>query len=409
MIAKTLLIFGVSATTLAQQDIPEEPDWFSDLESIETKDLDSPSPWYGTIASDVFVAQNPNAMDSRFPRRQLSLLYGWQGGINSEVSGNFNTLIKSDSEEYTQPHGNREQSYSLEANEFYLDWKLAPALSLKAGRQKLGIGNAQSIRVLDLVSPMDSKVPGYGNLEQLKLPVSALSLSYNQNLLTHRLLFIPEQRKDTTYTTGAFAQPAGDNTHKTFELDRGVYSLGYQGSLIDWQIIGGRIFNPQQQLGSGGPFFQSENMAGLLFGLTKGSARLFTELSTFQVDQTWPTAPETFDGNSALVGFTYTGFPKTQIHLEAYRKSLDSSDMDEEKRVFFQAQYQTLRDTLTLSLEVTAITSADAVVTNLGTDYNWRDGWQFRTGVLVFQADEDSSFRALHNHDTLFFSASYHW
>ncbi len=408
MIVKALMALSVSFAVQGQQSSLDEPDWFADLESIDANDIDAPSPWYGSISADNLVAQDADAMGTQNPRRQFSLLAGWQGKINSDVTGQFNAELILDSEEFSNSNQETAQSNSFEINESFVDWKISPTLSLKAGRQKIGVGNAQSVRVLDTISPLDTRIPGYGNLEQLKIPVTTFSFSLNHDPVSHRIILTPEQRKDTVYQSGVFTQPSGDQEFNNIELDRGLYALSYQGSILDWQVLAGRIFNPQQQLGQSGPYFQSEDMVGVLMGITNGPVRVFTEASSFSVNQTWPQVNQTHDGTSILLGINYTGIQSVQLQMEAYRKVLYDSDFLDE-RIFLRGQYQTFRDTLTLKSEATLITSADALLVNTGVDYDWKDGWQFSAGLLNYHAEKDSSFNSLNDHDFIYLAAEYHW
>ncbi|AJQ97059.1 hypothetical protein [Gynuella sunshinyii] len=399
----SLLLIAVAVTAPAES--LEEPDWLQSLTDIDMSDVQEPSPWYGTLSIDAFVLTDKDAADDSLARIQAALTLGWQGKLAESLSGRFELDGMADNHEFFSTGTSR--SAELHTGEFYLDWRINTNLTVKAGREKIGLGYAQGSRVLEAFSPMDSRISGYGNLQQLKLPVAAVDISYHDNQWTHRLIVIPEQRNDRIYLKGPYAQMANPATNAEWYWDRGLYALGYQSGPIDWRVAGGQIYNPSQRFAENNLLNQTEQFLGAAVGFTRGAVRVFTEGRGFRGIDTWPKHAAGLDGNDILLGLTYTGISNAQIQIEAMRSEIAG---EISKQLYLSAQYTLLRDSLTLSTSNTYMMSYDALVTNTSAEYEWLDGWKISIGLLNYHTfDENSRYSELENKDSGYIAISFHW
>ena len=71
-------------------------------------------------------------------------------------------------------------SYEWDADvgELWVEGPLLPALDLKLGRQVVNWGRSDTLRVLDVLNPVDNREPGLLDLVDLRLPVGMAKLSY---------------------------------------------------------------------------------------------------------------------------------------------------------------------------------------------------------------------------------------
>ena len=62
--------------------------------------------------------------------------------------------------------------------ELWVEGPLLPDLDLKLGRQIVNWGRSDTLRVLDVLNPVDNREPGLLDLVDLRLPVGMAKLSY---------------------------------------------------------------------------------------------------------------------------------------------------------------------------------------------------------------------------------------
>ncbi len=410
MIRFTALALMFSSSVYAQ---PEslEPDWFTRLVAEDVVELREPTGWFGSFAVDTFVAQDKQAMGTRVPRQQWSLTGGWQGNLNLSLAGKFSVWWRHDSlawyeDELALDYDERENKFEL--GETYLSWQLNNQTSLKLGRQKIGLGYAQGFRVLDSFSAIDYRIPGYGELSQLKLPQTALNLSYQAGSWSHRGMYLIEQREDLTDNDGPFGQPHPQGKESYAADDNMLYAVSHQYQNLDWQWAVGKVFNPQVITTDSRSFYQTEKTMGFALSFVTGAWRLFTEQRWFSGEDIVSETPGAIPikGRTHLLGLTYSGISQMTFQLEAQRQVIEEQ---EEDALYFSGNYLALKDTLTLSWQHSEFVSLDAALDQISFDYNWRDGWHVKGGVIIYQADDASPYRSLSVNDTSYLVLSYFW
>lgn len=98
-----------------------------------------------------------------------------------------------------------DMEYEIDFADTYIEGELYEGVDLKLGRQVVAWGKSDSVRVLDVLNPVDSRVPGRADIEDLRRSVSMIRLDWQ--ITPHwrltgvaipeiRLTDLPEQGSD---------------------------------------------------------------------------------------------------------------------------------------------------------------------------------------------------------------------
>ena len=104
--------------------------------------------------------------------------------------------------EYTHDVRSR---YEFDADflESWIQGRLLPDLDLKLGRQIVIWGRSDTIRVLDVLNPLDNREPGRVDIEDLRRPVGMLRSDYYRGPWSLTAIAIPEIRFDDNPAPGS--------------------------------------------------------------------------------------------------------------------------------------------------------------------------------------------------------------
>ena len=106
----------------------------------------------------------------------LTLPHAWQARVAGSGFYDYAYLINGRGE-YTNKVLDRYE-WDADVGELWVEGPLLPALDLKLGRQVVNWGRSDTLRVLDVLNPVDNREPGLLDLVDLRLPVGMAKLSY---------------------------------------------------------------------------------------------------------------------------------------------------------------------------------------------------------------------------------------
>jgi len=90
----------------------------------------------------------------------------------------------------------------------YIQGPLLDNLDIKIGRQVVNWGRSDSLRVLDILNPLDNRTPGRADIEDLRWAVGMLKLDYYVGPWTVTAVAIPEMRFDDLPAVGNDFNPS---------------------------------------------------------------------------------------------------------------------------------------------------------------------------------------------------------
>ncbi len=97
--------------------------------------------------------------------------------------------------------------WDLERTDTYVEGSLHERVDLKLGRQVVNWGRSESIRVLDIVNPLDNREPGLVDIEDMRRSLAMLKLGFFAGPWTLTVLAIPEVRYDLLPGNGSDYMP----------------------------------------------------------------------------------------------------------------------------------------------------------------------------------------------------------
>jgi hypothetical protein len=330
--------------------------------------------------------------------------------------------------QYTQAVRN---AYELDAEvgEAWVYGKLHDKLDIKVGRQIVIWGRSESLRVLDVLNPLDNREPGRVDIEDLRRPLGMARVDgYHQMWKgdwSLSAIAIPEIRFDRSPVVGSdfFPSPVPLTVDepKDFEDTEAAAALTAIFSGWDFSLHGAWFWNddPRFQLDPTKPdpnrFVHDRLwMVGAGGNYTTGSWLFKAEaayLDGFGFDFTSDKSRA-----DVLVGFEYYGLLNTTISVEGTNRHVfHHQDILEASpyRVFENTQEIALRYSQNFfneKLDVTALAvligwnGGNGSVVRLSADYELAEALNVGGGILLYQNGDKPPIDAWGRNDRLIFN-----
>jgi hypothetical protein len=217
--------------------------------------------------------------------------------------------------------------WEADAGEVWLEGSLLPSLDVKLGRQVVNWGRSETLRVLDVLNPLDDRDPGLLDLVDLRRPVGMAKLTwYPHPSWSLTGIAIPELRFDKQPPFGsdfypfptAFSErtPQSFDGHSEFAVAAQGYLAGFDVSLHFADVYeNAPRLEPAPTLPEGFRLGYSRiRMGGVGGNYALGTFVLKAELAYFDgIDFATTGEKGRFD---ALLGVEYYGIPESSFALD---------------------------------------------------------------------------------------------
>ncbi|NNF47381.1 MAG: hypothetical protein HKN69_11470 [Desulfofustis sp.] len=351
---------------------------------------------------------------------------GWKARVGISMFYDAAYQLNGQRQFYTDEFLDQYES-ELRVDEAYLQGGLGSSLDLKMGRQIVIWGKSDNIRVTDILTPLDLRLPGLVDIRFLRLPVTMTKLDYYQGNWNLEGMVIHEPRFNKfPVFNGEFYpldRPLPDSEEPEISWSNQQAALSLNGIFSGWDIAfyGAYVFDRQ-------PFFSDlpstvREYDKVLFGglaanyavgnwLLKGEAALTDGLRFSNIDE----EKQRFD---FLLGFDYSGFSETTITLEfANRHLIDFDERlaqppDGQKKDWTQFAFRLTKDFLNDTLHLTLLASSYGIFAGEGgferfqLEYDLRDNLKLTGGVVLYQSGDFPSFQNAGDNDRLLFEIEY--
>jgi len=242
----------------------------------------------------------------------------------------------------------------VELFEAYFEWNIFENFDAKWGRQVVVWGRSDTIRITDVMNPLDNRRPGIIDIAELRLPVTMLRFDYQIDAWRITPIVILEQRftKDPPY--GSRYNPLSPEesyservekrlpvytlenesySDPTFALSIGADFEGWDVNFYASRLYEDRGYVPYEQLLptvlNKKYSHNKNNMFGTALNYVDGSWLFKTELAYFSGLTYTTTQDRQLIRMDGLIGFEYSGFANTTIsydfavrHFKEYDKRL---------------------------------------------------------------------------------------
>lgn len=316
----------------------------------------------------------------------------------------------------------------LELRELWLSGTLGQSLDIKLGRQIVAWGKSDTIRVVDVLNPLDMREPGMVDIEDLRLPVTMLKADYYFGDWSLTAIAIPELRHNRIPAQGSdfypvpFPLPPEDAPENWKNPE---YAAALSGVFSGWDLSLHAASTYEDQ-----PHFKKTsngmqrayarvNMLGVAENMAFGSWLLKFEYAYFDGMKYFATGDKTFSRTDLLLGVDYSGITDHTLSLEGlwsyilnYDDALEQipDDLNEHSgQIAIRYTGNFLRETV----QVVALASIFGLDGNEGgfyrgsVKYNQGDGLSVTAGIMIYQSGDSMFLHAIAANDRVFAEVRY--
>ena len=413
------------AETRPATEAKPTPSWSLDGEFAFTATYNfSPSasaPWRG------FTALRPElelALKNRFSDN-------WQGQISARGFYDVIYALRGRNEYTSQVIAAYEKE--LELKDTFIQGSLTDRLDTKIGRQIVVWGTLDNLRVTDVLNPLDLRLPGLTDIDDLRLPVTMVKFDYYSGSWNLGAMAIPEARFSKLPAFGSdfypFPRPRPPEQDPGEGFDKLQYAAALTGVFSGWDVgfYYANIYEdrPTVETVISGPTVRSVrkhtriNMLGTAADLALGNWLLKAEAAWFSGLQFTGTPGVEYSRLDVAGGVEYSGFSEAAVSLEAVNRRLFDYDAlllqppDETDENEFQWALRIAKDffndtlTLTLLASTFGIKADDGAFTRFDADYDVTDAVSFRGGAVFYQSGDKGRFSDAGANDRLFAVVKY--
>jgi len=217
----------------------------------------------------------------------------------------------------------------------YVEGSISDNLDLKVGRQVVVWGRSDTIRVTDILNPLDNRRPAMADIEDLRLPVSMAKLDYFIGDWRITPIVILEQMFSLNPPFGSMFSPFPQPLPKDESYSDLSYALSVGGEFSGWDVNfyaakvrndAGRLVLPTATKPSASIAHDKIEMYGTALNVLTGSWLFKTELAYFDGLKYFTTGDKEFSRTDFLAGVEYKGIADTLISYDIVTRRMGGYD-----------------------------------------------------------------------------------
>lgn len=336
-----------------------------------------------------------------------------------------------------------EYESEVDLRDTFVQGTLTDSVDIKVGRQIVVWGKADSIRVVDILNPLDLREPGMVDIEDLRLPVGMAKLDYylgsgfgsgldsGVDAWNASLMLIPEVRfsKQPAYGSDFYVAPTRlpPEEHIASRTEHLQYAAALSGRFTGWDISlhYADIYSNttyQSTDANGAPVRKHPRVTlwGAAANATSGNWLYKGELALLDGLRYSSLPEEQFRRADALLGLEYYGFTDTTLGVEIadryilnYDEALNSSAngiQKEESQLALRYTGKFLREKLELGFLSSLWGPGDGGgFYRAWAEYELSAGLLLSGGMVVYQSGDNPMFKRIARNDRLFAELEYYY
>jgi len=219
----------------------------------------------------------------------------------------------------------------IELFDAYIEGKITDNLDYKIGRQVVVWGRSDTIRVTDILNPIDNRRPGMTDIEDLRLPVTMAKFDYFLGDWRITPIAILEQRLSKMPPFGSAMNPSPLERPDDESYSDVTYALSVGAEFSGWDV-NFYAANTHDDAGyldmSSNPLIKHEkvNMLGSALNILSGSWLFKGELAYFDGLRYATTGEREFNRYDLLLGVEYNGIADTMISYDIVTRNIQDYD-----------------------------------------------------------------------------------
>ena len=290
----------------------------------------------GKITEQVAYSYRGDTPHDRFSSLKTSLLLdyehkfenGWR--IKSNTKWYYDAIYDIRNESYSTDE-RKEQQHEIELFDAYVEGSIGDTLDVKIGRQVVVWGRSDTIRITDVLNPLDNRRPGMVDIEDLRLPIGMLKADYFIGDWRVTPIAIMEQRFSKNPAFGSAFNPMPNPYLLDNKPTDITYALSIGGEFSGWDVnfYGSHMYDDAGYVKFGArPTIEHEkvDMFGSALNVLSGAWLLKTELAYFDGLKYTTTQEKAFSRTDALVGLEYKGIADTLISYDVSLRHINGYD-----------------------------------------------------------------------------------
>ncbi|MGB5965735.1 MAG: DUF1302 family protein [Sulfurimonadaceae bacterium] len=281
----------------------------------------------------------------------------------------------------------------------YIQGTLTSSLDIKFGRQIVIWGKSDSIRITDVINPLDNREPGMVDIKDLRLNETMTKLDYYFGDYGLSAIIIHEPRLQIEPAFGSDYRPRDifgkaildsefpDRYEPTWDLENTQYALSLDGRYEGWDLswYAANVLNSRFGYDAAAQLrtYDKIYMAGVATNIVSGSW-LYKAEAAYIMDIDYRSVEANKNRLDTLLGADYSGFTKTLLSLElanrhvfAYEDIMLQSPAEAGKQIFPDYERE---DTLQVAARVSYTFDHDNATVNYlismigSSDFRFQDG-----------------------------------
>lgn len=317
-----------------------------------------------------------------------------------------------------------------ELGEAYIQGRLHRQLDVKAGRQIIVWGRSDSIRITDVLNPLDFREPGLVDIEDLRLPVTMTRLdSYwkNWNLTAvagHEIRFNKNPAFGHDFFPGTSPLPAEEKPSSGGAQTEWALALNGIYSGKDLSFYWARLYDETSHVEVTPPATQVRRHARVTFwgvagSLAVGDWLIIGEGAYWQGLEFFNATGETFDRIEGLIGIEYSGWTDTTLSLDwAIRRIIDfdnriASAPDYAQKEATETALRISKNYFNDTLEIAFLAmlygpiGKGGALERLSLQYDWNDSLSSTIGIALYQSGDKFILSDIDDNDRVFLEIKY--
>ena len=315
----------------------------------------------------------------------------------------------------------------INLNELNIEVEISPSLDFKLGRQIVVWGKSDSIRITDILNPLDNRTPGLVDIKNLRLGRVMSKLDYYFDNLNLSVIALHENRftKNAMQYSDFKPTEANKPTSKPDDsLDNTGIALSLTGAFsgYDLGLYFADTYVDKPYLVESNTILSYDNkskMLGAAYNKVAGSYLLKAEIAHFNHIK-YNGVSDAKVRTDALLGFEYNGITDGSIGYEIAMRNIHNystainiksngykPEKEVQQVVRFNQSY--LNQTLDLSavLSVFGSHGQDGGSARISLDYALDDQTSVSGGIIDYIGGDNLTINAYKNNDRIFAKMSY--
>lgn len=305
----------------------------STLETVE-EPLGANAELTGRVTEQVAFAPNDTSPHDHINSVKTSLFLDYEDKFDNGFRLKTNAKAYYDAiydlrgeEKYSQNERDELQS-EVELFDAYIEGSLTDNLDMKLGRQVVVWGRSDTIRITDVLNPLDNRRPAMVDIEDLRLPVNMAKFDYFLGDWRITPMAILEQRfsKNPPFGSAFNPSPVVSPANESYSDILPALSIGGEFSNWDVNFYATQLRDDTGYVSVGKIKHDKTTMVGTAVNVLNGSWLFKSELAHFDGLKYATTPNKEFKRTDVLLGTEYQGVADTAISYDVALKKVHNYD-----------------------------------------------------------------------------------